>query len=318
MGNIKSILIIFSRPCDNLKQLFGITALSIISVLIPKTVMAQETMDSTGLKQLVKDYQKVWNTRDAMEVAKFFTEDADMIFGNFPASRGREAIEAWWKGYFNRQEPGRRGWFDITSIKFLTPVIALIALESTTGIAKDTSTYRKARGNWLVNKNSGHWMISALQGLPSTKDHVELVASLETTEHLRPTIRAFVTNYEETYNQHNPEELSKFYTTDADIIVREKPEIRGKDAIEAWWKNYFSLPRPFLALFIIDDIRELSDNIAILSFTVTGATPAMQIQSQPLPVREARARWIIVRKNGKWLITSIRVLPSIYDRVIRH
>lgn len=299
----------------NLTLIFEVIAISVVITLSPITVMAHEEIDTAGIKSLVTTYQIVWNTHNPTGVAKFFLEDADMVFGNFPAARGREAIESWWQDYFNRQEPERHGWFDIISLRFMTPVTALVNLVSTTGIPEDTSTFRKARGTWLVYQNHGKWMISAMRGMPTTADHVELVKSKETAELLRPQIRAFVAAYEDTFNTHNPETLSKFYRADADIIIREQPIIHGLPAIKEWWQTYFSQPRPYRALLIVDEIRLLSEDVALINITATGAS--LEVTQHLVPARQAQATWVLFREHGRWLITALRVLPGKYDRIIR-
>ena len=130
--------------------IFKISAIIVMLTASAFTIMAQEVMDTAGVKDLVANYQKVLNTRNTKDLGKFFSEDADIVFGNLMAAQGREAIEALWQNYFSRQEKERRGRFDIVSIKFLTPVAALINIASTTGIADDQSTFRKARhALWL-------------------------------------------------------------------------------------------------------------------------------------------------------------------------
>lgn len=300
----------------NLILVFGISAMTGIMTIAPNTLMAQEVSDTAGVKDLVTSYQAIWNTRNPIAIAKFFSEDADMVFGNLPAARGRDEIEASWQNYFDRQEPERRGWFDIISVRLLRPAIALVDILSTTGIAGDTSTFRKARGTWVVHQNQGKWMISAMRGLPTTEGRVELVASMETAKLLRPQIRALVASYEEKFNQHDPKALSDFFHNDANIIIREQSVIQGGEAILDYWQNYFSQPRPYLALFIVDDIRMLSEDVAILNVIATGA--GLGMQDNLVPTRMARGTWVIVREDGKWLITALRVLPGKYDRVIRH
>jgi uncharacterized protein (TIGR02246 family) len=305
----------FCQFFEILNLISGIITICIISTLSPTEVKAQEAIDSAGFKKLVFNYQNVWNTHNPAGVANFFTEEADMVFGNLPAAKGRKEIEASWQNYFNRLENERRGWFDITFIKVLSPVTAIIDILSTTGIAGDTSTFRKARGTWLVYLNENNWLISAMRGLPTTEGHVDLIASMETTVLLRPQIRAFVADYENAFNEHKSKELSQFYRADADILIREQPKIHGIHAIEEWWRTYFSQPRPYRALFIIDEIRLISEDVALLNIIATGV--GLEITEHLVPARQARGTWILLREDRKWLISALRVLPSEYDRVIR-
>jgi uncharacterized protein (TIGR02246 family) len=295
-----------------------IIALGIVATAPPGVVMAQVVADPATLHEIVERYQNAMGTHDPTVVAAFFSEDADLVPGNLPALHGRAAIEAWWRTYFEREDPERRGTFDVTSTRFLTPDVALVNLAITSGgvgIGNEVLTVRKARGTWLLRRHDNQWLIEAVRILPTEKDRVELVPSLEAAESLRPQLRSFVAAYEDAYDRHDPGALTAFYRHDADIIVRNSPVIQGMQAIREFWRAYFSQPRPFRVLLIVDEIRMMSDNVALLSLTATGATS--EASDQLLPVRRARATWVVVRENGAWLIAALRVFPSEDDRVIR-
>jgi len=296
----------------------AVLALTIVATALPGVVTAQAVADSSALREYVEAYENAMSTHDPTAVAAFFSEDADLVPGNLPALHGRGAIEAWWRTYFETQEPERRGTFDVTSTRFLTPDVALVNLAITSGgigVGGEVLPTRKARGLWLLRRPGGQWLIEAARILPTEKGRVELVASLEAAESLRPQLRAFVAAYQDTFDRHDPEALSAFYRDDADIIVREGPVIHGGQAIREWWRAYFRQPRPYRVLLIIENIKMMSDNVALLNFTATGATS--EATDQLLPVRWARATWVVVREDGEWLIAALRVLPSEDDRVIR-
>lgn len=304
------------------------TTISIIIVIIQivadfaNMAIAQTIEDSASVYKFVEAYQQTFNTRDAAALSHFFTENADFLMFNLPEIRGRQAIENVWRSYwqskFNRQEPGRKGKFILNSLRFFSSNIALINIESITGgrdsLGVELQT-RKARGTWLLHRQNGNWLISALCGMPTERDSIILKASLETAKSLRPHIRAFVDSYEDAFNSHDPTAVSAFFRNDADIIVRNNPLIQSKQAIQKMWSAYFSKPRNYRALFIIDKIRTISDDVVQVNFTVTGAFPETEGKLQP--VRETSAMWILVRESGKWSIAALRVLPGKEDRVIR-
>lgn len=295
-----------------------IIALGIVATAFPNVVLAQAVADTATLNEYVASYQKAMSTQDPTVVAAFFSEDADLVPGNLPALQGREAIEAWWRTYFKRTEPQRRGVFDITSSKFLAPDIALLNLAITSSgvdAGGKALQVRKARGTWLLRRRDGKWIIEAVRILPTEKDRIELTPSLESAKSLRPHLRAFVAAYEDTFNRHDPDALSAFYRDDADIIIRNGPVIHGTQAIQKLWRDYFSQPRPYRVLLIIDEIKMMSDNIALLNLTATGATSETKEQLQP--VRTVRGTWVVVRADGDWKIAALRALPSKADRVIR-
>jgi len=292
--------------------------LSIVAAALPAPATAETLTDSATLQEFVKTYQNAMTKHDPSVIAAFFSEDADLVPGNLPALHGRVEIEAWWRTYFESTEPDRGGIFDVSSARFLSPDIALVNLAITSGgasVGGEVLQARKARGTWLLQRHGSQWLIEAVRILPTERDHVELMASLEAAESLRPQLRAFVAAYEDTFNRHDPEALSAFYRDDADIIIREGTIIHGTEAIAKWWRDYFNQPRPYRALLIIEEIRMLSDNVALINFTATGATP--ESTDQLLPVRRARATWVVLREDGDWLIAALRVLPSEDDKVIR-
>jgi uncharacterized protein (TIGR02246 family) len=310
-----------------------VMTISLIFAIFNGLVAAQTVEDSASVYKFVEEYQQTINTHDPGALAAFFTEDADLMMFNLPGVHGRQAIEKWWRDVwhskFNRQEPGRKGTIIPNSVRFLASDVALVNIETRTG-GKDSMGVelhtRKARGTWLLHRQNGNWLISALCGMPTEKDSVELIRSLKASESLKPQIHAFVSAYEEAFDTHDPAAISAFYTNDADIVVRNSPLIHGRSAILKWWRAYFAKLRPqsldrnrwfesMRTILIINKIRMITHDIALINITGTGA--ARQADTEPPPIRYARATWIIVREKGEWLIASLRVLPSEEDRVIR-
>lgn len=288
----------------------------------PGTAEARTAGDSVSVYQFVEAYQRTFNTRDPAALAAFFTSDADFMMFNLPEIWGTPAIRNFWQSYwqsdFNRQEQGRKANFVLNSIRFFSSNIALINIESITGgrdsLGAELHT-RKARGTWLLQRQNDNWLILALCGMPTETDSIVLGTSIETAEILRPHIREFVKAYEEAYNSHDPSAVTAFFRDDADIVVRNSPTIHGSQAIQSWWSAYFSSPRNFKVIMIIDDIRAISDDVVQINLTVTGAVPGTE--DEPRPLRQTRAMWILVRDSGKWRIAALRVLPGKDDHVIR-
>ena len=308
----------------------------ILLTLLPAfsiTIMAQTVEDSVSVYKFVEAYQQTINTHDPVALAAFFTDDADLMMFNLPGVHGRQAIENWWRDVwqskFNKQEPGRKGKITLNSVRFIDDDVALANIETRTG-GKDSMGVklhtRKARGTWLLHRQNGNWLISSILGMPTERDSVELIRSLKASESLKPQIRAFVSAYEEAFDTHDPDAISGFYTNDADIVVRNSPLIHGRSAILKWWRAYFAQLRPqwldrnrwfesMKTILIINKIRMITHDVALLN--ITGTAAARQTDTEPPPIRYARANWVIVREESGWLIASLRVLPSEEDRVIR-
>jgi uncharacterized protein (TIGR02246 family) len=299
-----------------------IILINIITLASPVDLLGQNKKDSVAISDFINRYQHTYNTHDPEAFAKFYTEDADFLMFNLPELHGRDAIENWWQRYwqsdFNKQEPERRGTFILNSLRLLAGDVAIANIESITGgedsLGVEIQT-RKARGTWLLLRQNGNWFISAISGMPTEKDSITLGASIETAKSLQPHIRAFVDDYEEAFNSHNPSTLSAFFRNDADIIVRNSALIQGRQAIQEWWRDYFSKQRPYRAVLIINEIRLISENVAQVNVIGTGAI--LEAEGKLQPLRQTRAIWILVREAGVWHIDAMRVLPSIDDRVIR-
>jgi len=296
----------------------GFIAANLIFAALPRPTVAQTAADSLSVRTYIEAYRNAWDTHDASAVATFFAEDADMEMGNVPVIRGRPAIRDYWQKYFAVQEPGRHLTLDLVPARFIAPNVAVVTLTTTTGGHDPEGRElhaRRFRGAWLLQRQGGDWLIAGLRGFPLEEDSVVLNASVEAAEALRPRIRAFVAEYEDAFNAHDPAAVAGFYEDDADIIVRNGPLVHGREAIRDWWRTYFSQPRPYRALYIIDDIRMITPDAARLNFTVAGAFPASG--GEQAPVRYTRATWVIVRHAGDWRISAVWVLPSEDDRVIR-
>jgi uncharacterized protein (TIGR02246 family) len=197
--------------------------------------------------------------------------------------------------------------------------VALVDVATTTGgqgTRGEKLPIRKFRGTWVLHRQDGAWLISAMVGMPTVEDSVVLTASPKTAESLRPELRLFVDAYEAAFNNHDPSAVSAFYRNDADIIVRNGPLIHGSQAIEDWWRAYFSRPRPYRALLIVDEISMINPDVALLNVVATGVP--LKSEGAQSRLRYARARWVVVREAGEWLIAALRVLPSEDDRIIRN
>lgn len=299
-----------------------LTALALCTAagVVPGSTWAQTAADSAALRGHIDAYKTAWNSHDASALSAFFNDRADLVMGNQPEAVGRQAIETWWRDYFSNQEPERRLTLDVQSVRFVAPDVAVVNVTTTTG-GRDQNgralLSRRFRGAWVVHRQRGEWLISAMRGEPTEQDQVVLNEAPAVTEELRPEIRAFVDAYEDAFNSHVASAVSAFYGDDADIIVRNGPVTHGREAIQAWWRTYFAEPRPYRAVYIIDDIRLVTSDVALINFTVTGA--AVGPTAQPVPARYTRATWLLLRGGADdgWLITAVWVLPSREDDIIR-
>lgn len=280
-----------------------------------ESVSGPQDADGDGdIRRFIEDYDRAWNSREAAALAMCFAEDADLILENLSQIRGRPAIEAWWRACFDRQDEERWATFDVTESRLLAPDVALVNLAT---IVAGAGTRTEQRVTWLLHRHTRRWQVAAMRALPAEGDRVELVGSLDLARQVRPGIRAFVAAYADALNLHDVDALSRFFHEDADIVIREQPVVRGRQAIRSMWSAYFEQPRPYRALLIIEEIRMVSDEVALVN--VTGAGALLEGPSGLAPTRTTRATWVLVRGNeGEWLLGALRVLPSTADRVVRN
>lgn len=164
-----------SKKSSKLKLVSVATMAMIIFTGFSITTVAQTAEDTAAVHKQFEEYLNTFNTRDATALAKFFAEDADFIMGNLPQLIGRQAIENWWRNYFARQEPGRKGAFILKSIRFITANVALVNIETITGGQDKNGVElrsRKARGTWVLHRQNGEWLITAMRGMPSLEDRI--------------------------------------------------------------------------------------------------------------------------------------------------
>lgn len=126
-----------------------------------------QPVQTEQIEKFVEEYEAIWQSHDAERLADFFSEDSDMIVGIQPRISGRTAIEESWADYFHRIDSGRVIAISIESVRFLSPEIALINVDTTTGgthsKTNEAMEFRKARGTWVVTRSQGDWKIAALR-----------------------------------------------------------------------------------------------------------------------------------------------------------
>ena len=300
---------------DQIRDTSRVIGFALLAIVMTSSVKlsADETSDLAPLREYIEAYENAWNTHDAAAIAAFFSKDADMILGNASAVSGRNAIEASWRTYFDENEQVWSISVQLISARRLTPNVVIANVKTTTGSGKLSEQH--ARGTWLLRQEGGKWHIAAMRGLPAESDHVELKASKQAADVLHPDIRAFVAEYEETFNRQDADALAQYFRSDADIIIRNGAIVESAKSIGGLWRRYFSQPRPYRALMIVEDIKMIESDVALVNVIGTGAVN--NATDRPGSDRYTRATWLLVRQEGRWLIAALRVLPSEYDLITR-
>ena len=149
---------------------FAGVLIPMIGVVATLGILAQHREASGPLHARVEAYEDAWNRHDASELAGFFAPHADMIMGSGPRIVGREAIRDWWGGYFDRIVEERKGTFVIVSVRLIGDNVALLNVASTTAgrtVDGQRLATRRARGTWVVARETGEWLIVAMRGQPA-------------------------------------------------------------------------------------------------------------------------------------------------------
>ncbi len=129
-----------------------------------------------GIRAFVDAYEDAFNSHVASAVSAFYRDDADIIVRESPVTHGRQAIEAWWQGYFAEARP-YRAIYIVKDIRMVTSDVALINF-IVTGAAVETTAQplpvRYTRATWLLAREdeSVGWLISAVWVLPSEEDDI--------------------------------------------------------------------------------------------------------------------------------------------------
>jgi uncharacterized protein (TIGR02246 family) len=145
-------------------------------VMLPSAGSApDQDAPPVALRTIVQTFQDVWATHDAARLTELFTDDADQIMGNGPASVGRPAIRRWWEARFAGMEQGRSITLTVSSVRLISPdagVINTVAVSGGRDPQGQPLPSNTDRGSWVVVNRAGQWRIAALrvydaEGAPS-------------------------------------------------------------------------------------------------------------------------------------------------------
>ena len=136
--------------------------------------------------------------------------------------------------------------------------------------------------------------------------------SSDPPQNLRETVNRYVA----AWNTHDPGTLASFFTADADMIMGNGPLLRGRPAVEQWWREYFAVQEPERTLTIdVLSTRAITVDVAMLNVRTT--TGGRTTQGTDLIARRARGTWLLVRQGGDWLVAAMRGMPTEQDRIVR-
>ena len=127
---------------------------------------------------------------------------------------------------------------------------------------------------------------------------------------------AIMRQYIAAWNTHDAGVLAAYFAADADMIMGTGTILRGRAAIQGWWRDYFAAQEPerTLTIEVLSSMAITKDVDLINVRTTTGGTT---VPGGKLSSRKARGTWVVVRREGAWSIAAMRGMPTEQDRIIR-
>jgi uncharacterized protein (TIGR02246 family) len=148
--------------------------LSLVIVALSGPASASTSDDEGSIRQVQVSQADAWNRHDAAAYAALFTEDGDCV----------NVVGWWWKGRAQIESKLKAAFAFVfhdsqltvtdTSVRFLSPTIAIAHVSWTMTGAKTPPGIPEPRQGieiQVLQKKSGHWLIQAFQntnGVPET------------------------------------------------------------------------------------------------------------------------------------------------------
>ena len=157
-----------------LTTLLGIGIGLILSqISVPRPLQSQEaqpekkalnTTDLDGLSAAAEQFEKAYNAGDAKTIASQFTDDGQVVDEDGNVVDGRANIEAVFSQLF-KDHPKAQIQVELTSLRLITPMIAVEDGYSTTTLSPDESS---ARSPYTIvhMKRDGKWLVARVRDFP--------------------------------------------------------------------------------------------------------------------------------------------------------
>ncbi len=124
-------------------------------------------------------------------------------------------------------------------------------------------------------------------------------------EALRNMVRA----YQTAWNAHDATAVVAFYASDADEVLADGPATIGREALQRSYTARFASMEPGRKISLtVTAIRMVTPSVAVINTVATtgGRTPG----GQALSASTDRGTWILVQKDGRWLMAGLRVYAA--------
>jgi uncharacterized protein (TIGR02246 family) len=118
-----------------------------------------------------------------------------------------------------------------------------------------------------------------------------------------PSIRQSLGGFIEAYNKGDSKALAAYFTEDAEIAPLGAPAVSGRDKIEAYFAGLFQEVPDRSLVVETESARTISPDVAVLECAATVTKPGVEVVGSRFTV-------IVVRREGKWLQSSVREQPA--------
>lgn len=116
-------------------------------------------------------------------------------------------------------------------------------------------------------------------------------------------IRAQTAAYAAAINKRDAAAVGALFTADGDVTVLDGPRTMGRGAItESTKKDLATWPAARKIGLMVTTVRTLTPDVVIVETTATFTEG---------PIQTNRGTSVMVRQDGKWLISALRVYPAV-------
>lgn len=135
------------------------------------------------------------------------------------------------------------------------------------------------------------------------------IAGMSSGEEDNSAFDSFLEAYTAKWNTHDGDAVATMFTDDADLMMGNLPRIDGREAIAAVWNAYFSrISENRKGEFHVLSLRDIASGVRLVN--VRSKTFGTDQNGEELETRLARGTWVLVKRDGFWLIAAMRGLPE--------
>jgi uncharacterized protein (TIGR02246 family) len=118
-------------------------------------------------------------------------------------------------------------------------------------------------------------------------------------------IKALIDEFTNAFNAHDAHAVAMCFTDDADFINIRQENSRGRKGIEDHFAPIFAgFLKNSRRTYTVKSVRSITPDVAAVTmdYVLTGTTGP---NGSEVPPRKGLYDWIVVRQNGKWLISVL-------------